>query len=55
MSFVLSANLHRRHMTAGQQAAIVASAQDWAKAHPRGQTKNTNQINRLMKPVALPV
>ncbi len=32
VSFVLSANLHRRHMTAGQQAAIVASAQDWAKA-----------------------
>ena len=36
VSFVLSANLHRRHMTAGQQAAIVASAQDWAKAHARG-------------------
>ena len=27
VSFVLSANLHRRHMTAPQQAAIVASAQ----------------------------
>lgn len=34
VSFVLSANLHRRHMTAGQQAAIVASAHDWAKAQP---------------------
>ena len=34
VSFVLSANLHRRHMTAGQQAAIVASAQDWARAQP---------------------
>lgn len=34
VSFVLSANLHRRHMSAGQQAAIVASAQDWAKAQP---------------------
>jgi hypothetical protein len=33
VSFVLSSNLHRRHMTPGQQAAIVASAQDWAKAH----------------------
>lgn len=33
VTFVLSANLHRRHMTPGQQAAIVASAQDWAKAH----------------------
>lgn len=36
VSFVLSANLHRRHMSAGQQAAIVASAQDWAKAQPEG-------------------
>lgn len=36
VSFVLSANLHRRHMSAGQQAAIVASAQDWAKAQANG-------------------
>ena len=32
VGFVLSANLHRRHMTPGQQAAIVASAQDWSQA-----------------------
>lgn len=36
VAYVLSANLHRRHMTAGQQAAIVASAQDWAKAQTVG-------------------
>lgn len=36
VSFVLSANLHRRHMSPGQQAAIVASAQDWAKAQTVG-------------------
>lgn len=36
VSFVLSANLHRRHLSPGQQAAIVASAQDWAKAQTRG-------------------
>lgn len=36
VSFVLSANLHRRHMTSGQQAAIVSSAQDWAKAQTHG-------------------
>lgn len=36
VSFVLSSNLHRRHMSAGQQAAIVASAQDWAKAQTVG-------------------
>lgn len=34
VAYVLSANLHRRHMTPGQQAAIVASAQDWAMAQP---------------------
>lgn len=36
VSFVLSANLHRRHMSPGQQAAIVSSAQDWAKAQTVG-------------------
>lgn len=42
VSFVLSANLHRRHMSAGQQAAIVASAQDWAKAQKVGKPKLVN-------------
>lgn len=36
VAFVLSANLHRRHLSPGQQAAIVASAQDWAKAQKVG-------------------
>ena len=36
VSFVFSANLHRRHLSPGQQAAIVASAQDWAKAEFQG-------------------
>ncbi len=36
VAFVLSANLHRRHLSPGQQAAIVAAAQDWAKAQPVG-------------------
>ena len=40
VAFVLSANLHRRHMTPGQQAAIVAAAQDWAKAQPVGKPKS---------------
>jgi ParB-like chromosome segregation protein Spo0J len=39
VSFVLSSNLHRRHLSPGQQAAIVASAQDWATA----QTVGSNQ------------
>lgn len=42
VSFVLSANLHRRHMSPGQQAAIVASAQDWAKAQTVGKPKLDN-------------
>lgn len=43
VSFVLSANLHRRHMTAGQQAAIVSSAQDWAKAQRHGGDRKSDQ------------
>jgi hypothetical protein len=42
VSFVLSANLHRRHLSAGQQAAIVASAQDWANAQTVGKPKSGN-------------
>lgn len=47
VSFVLSANLHRRHMSAGQQAAIVASAQDWGKAQTVGnpQLRNVAQLD----------
>lgn len=41
VAFVLSANLHRRHMSTGQQAAIVASAQDWAKAQVQGANRHT--------------
>lgn len=43
VAFVLSANLHRRHLTAGQQAAIVASAQDWAQAQGRGGDRRGDQ------------
>lgn len=47
VSFVLSANLHRRHMTAGQQAAIVASAQDWAKAQPARRPEKAGNVAGL--------
>lgn len=43
VQFVLSANLHRRHMTAGQQAAIVAAAQDWGRAFMRGGDRKSDQ------------
>jgi hypothetical protein len=34
VDYVLSTNLYRRHLTPGQQAAIVSSAQNWANAQP---------------------
>lgn len=42
LPFVLSQNLHRRHLTPGQQAAIVAAAQDWAQAQTKGKPKMAN-------------
>lgn len=47
VSFVLSANLHRRHMSAGQQAAIVSAAQDWAKAQVQGANRHTMQTGNV--------
>jgi hypothetical protein len=35
-------NLHRRHLTQGQQAAGVASAQDWSMAQTVGKPKSGN-------------
>ena len=46
VSFVLSANLHRRHLSAGQHAAIVASAQEWGRAHKRGGDRKSDQSSR---------
>lgn len=42
VAFVLSSNLHRRHMSMGQQAAIVASATNWAEAQTVGKPKSGN-------------
>jgi len=47
VAFVLSANLHRRHMSAGQQAAIVASAQDWASAQQVGRPEQSGNVTGL--------
>lgn len=47
LEFVLAQNLHRRHLSAGQSATIVALAQDWQKAHPSG---NTASIPNATKP-----
>lgn len=43
VAFVLSANLHRRHLNPGQQAAIVSSAQDWSRAHGAGGDRKSEQ------------
>lgn len=43
ISFVLSVNFHRRHLSAGQQAAVVAAAQDWAKAQTQGGDRKSEQ------------
>ena len=47
VEFVLAQNLHRRHLTAGQSATIVALAQDWSLAHPSGKLSKSNKINDL--------
>lgn len=36
VTFVLSSNFHRRHLSPGQQATIVAAAQDWSRAQTVG-------------------
>ncbi len=36
VAYVLSKNLHRRHLTPAQRAAIVATAADWSTAHTHG-------------------
>jgi len=35
-SVCLSSNLHRRHLTQGQAAAIVSATQNWQQAHTQG-------------------
>ena len=42
VSSVLSANLHRRHLTTGQHAAIVSSVTNWAAAQPASRPKAGN-------------
>jgi len=43
VEYVMSANFHRRHLSHGQQAAIVASATDWANAQTHGGDRKSDQ------------
>jgi hypothetical protein len=46
-SFVLSANMHRRHLAQGQMAAIVAGAQDWSRAQRAGGDRRSDHSATL--------
>ena len=41
------ANLHRRHLSPGQQPAIVASGQDWARAQPAYRPEKAGNVTGL--------
>ena len=43
--FILSSNLHRRHLTQGQSAAIVSASQSWVNAHADSQLCSTAQLD----------
>lgn len=47
VSFVLSANLHRRHLMPGQHAIIVSRAQDWASAQAVGRPGKSGNVAAL--------
>ncbi|CAB3719972.1 hypothetical protein LMG22037_04678 [Paraburkholderia phenoliruptrix] len=47
LSYVLSVNLHRRHLTPGQHAAIVAAATNWLEAQTHGGDRKSDQSATL--------
>lgn len=48
VAFVLAKNMHRRHLSKGQQAAIVASLADWENTRKQGnQMVNINHLKTI--------
>ncbi|MEK6346381.1 MAG: ParB N-terminal domain-containing protein [Burkholderia sp.] len=47
LAYVLSLNLHRRHLSPGQQAAIVAAATDWLQTFAHGGDRKSDQAATL--------
>jgi len=47
VTYVMSANFHRRHLSEGQQATIVSTATDWAKAQTHGGSRKRDQEEGL--------
>jgi len=46
-AFVLSVNMHRRHLSPGQQAAIMATVQSWADAQPANRPQKAGNVAGL--------
>lgn len=53
VQFVLSSNLHRRHLTQGQAAVIVSATQDWSKAHLQGGDRKSEDAKNQTAQVPL--
>ena len=45
--FILSSNLHRRHLTQGQSAAIVSASQSWVNAQAESPLRSTAQLETV--------
>ena len=45
--FILSSNLHRRHLTQGQAAAIVSASQSWVNAQAESPLRSTAQLEAV--------
>ena len=45
--FILSSNLHRRHLTQGQAAAIVSASQSWVNAQAESPLRSTAQLETV--------